>query len=170
MKLSAAILAVVVIVLGLQLHRQQLTIREQQVRLTEITAKIATSEVNAKSNLLGYQEKCAEQARKAFNDLGYKPNDMAGYENHYNTKLNKCFVVVESTDAKFAPTIWTHKSLFDAYEGKGYGDYSWHTVKDKKYWEVAPFMCKVVLPSGDDKYCNSNDEFEALIKGYMEDR
>jgi hypothetical protein len=161
---------VAVIVLGLQLHRQQLTVREQQVRLTELTAKNAMSEANAKSNLLDYQEKCAEQAKKAFTDLGYKPNEMAGYENHYNKELNKCFIVVENTDAKYAPTIWTNKSLFDAYEGKSYGEYSWHTVKDKKYWEVAPFTCKVVMPSGDDKYCASNDEFEELIKGYMKDR
>ena len=170
MKLSAAILAVVVIVLGLQLHRQQLTIREQQVRLTEITAKIATSEVNAKSILLGYQEKYAEQARKAFNDLGYKPNDMAGYENHYNTKLNKCFVFVQNTDATHQPTIWTYKTLFDAYDGKTYAVYSWHTVKDKKYSEVPPFTCKVVLPSGDDKLCESDSEFDELIKTYMENR
>jgi hypothetical protein len=170
MKVSAAILAVAVIVLAFQFYRQQATIRAQQVHLSELTAKIAVSEANAKSNLLDYQEKCAERARKAFNDLGYKPNDMAGYENHYNTRLNRCFVLVQNIDAKHLPTIWTNKNLFDAYEGKTYGEYNWHTVKDKKYWEVPPFMCKVVLPSGDDQYCKSDDEFEKLIKTYMEDR
>jgi hypothetical protein len=60
--------------------------------------------------------------------------------------------------------------LFDAYEGKTYGEYNWHTVKDKKYWEVPPFMCKVVLPSGDDKLCTSDNEFDELIKTYMESR
>ncbi len=170
MKVSAAILAVAVIVLAFQFYRQQATIREQQVRLSELTAKVTIGEANAKSHLLDYQEKCAEQARKAFNDLGFKPNDMAGYENHYNAQLNRCFVSVQNTDTKYAPTIWTHKTLFDAYEGKEYGDYSWHTVENKKYWEVPPFMCKVVLPSGDDQYCKSDDEFEKLIKTYMEDR
>src|SRR5664279_5151412 len=124
MKMVAAIVVLVVVGLAWQLHRQQLTIREQQVRLTELSAKIAVSEANAKSNLLDYQQKCAEQARKVFNDLGYKPNDMAGYENHYNTKLNKCFVFVQNTDATQQPTIWTYKTLFDAYEGKTYAAYS----------------------------------------------
>lgn len=170
MKVFAGILILAIVGLAFQLHRQQLTIREQQVRLSELTAQLAVSETKARSNLLDYQGKCADQARKAFNDLGFKPNDMAGYENHYNAKLNKCFVSVQNTDAKYAPTIWTHKTLFDAYEGRTYGDYHWHTVKDKKYWEVPPFMCKVVRPSGDDQYCKSDDEFEKLIKTYMEDR
>jgi hypothetical protein len=170
MKLVAAILVLAVLGLAFQLHRQQLTIREQQVRLTELTAKMVVSEANAKPNLLDYQEKCAAQARKAFNDLGYKPNDMAGYENHYNTKLNKCFVFVQNTDATHQPTIWTYKTLFDAYAGKTYAAYSWHTVKDKKYSEVPPFTCKVVLPSGDDKLCESDNEFDELIKTYMENR
>src|SRR5664280_2162942 len=120
MKLVAAILVLVVAGLAFQLHRQQLTIRQQQVRLAELTTKIAVSEANAKSNSLEYQEKCAEQARKAFHDLGYKPNDTAEYENHYNTKLNKCFVFVQNTDATHQPTIWTYKTLFDAYAAVSY--------------------------------------------------
>ncbi len=100
--------------------------------------------------------------------MGYKPKHLAGYENHYNTKLNECFIMVQNTDATYAPTIWTHKSLFDAYEGKTYGEYSWHTVKNKKYWEVPPFMCRVVSPSGADQFCKSDDEFQELIKIYME--
>jgi hypothetical protein len=102
--------------------------------------------------------------------MGYKPKDIAGYENHYNTKLNKCFIMVQNTDATYSPTIWTHKSLFDAYEGKAYGDYSWHTVKNKRYWEVPPFMCKVVLPTGEEHWCKSDEEFDELIKVYMQDR
>jgi hypothetical protein len=101
--------------------------------------------------------------------MGYKPKDLAGYENHYNSKLNKCFIMVQNTDATYSPTIWTHKSLLDAYEGKAYGEYSWHTVKNKKYWEVPPFMCKVVLPTGEDHFCKSDEEFEELIKVYMQD-
>src|SRR5664279_1624118 len=170
MKLVAAILVLGVAGLAFQLHRQQLTIRQQQVRLAELTTKIAVSEANAKSNSLEYREKCAEQARKAFHNLGYKPNDTAEYENHYNTKLNKCFVFVQNTDATHAPTIWTNKTLLDAYELKPYAEYSWHTVKDKKYWEVPPFMCKVVLPSGDEKLCESDNGFDELIKTYMENR
>jgi hypothetical protein len=69
--------------------------------------------------------------------LGYKTGDLAGYTNHYNSELKKCFILVETTDAKTTPgTIWTNKFLSDAHERKVYGAYSWRTDKVKKYWEV----------------------------------
>jgi hypothetical protein len=99
--------------------------------------------------------------------VSYKPKDMAGYENHYNAKLNKCFILTQSTSTNFAPTIWTYKSLFDAFEGKSYGEYAWHTVKNKKFWEVPPFQCKVLLQSGEEQICKSDEEFQELTKSYM---
>jgi len=167
MKTSTALLLVVIAVLTFQVFRQRELIHEQRDRITEIQAQVSAT-VKVAAVPLEYQEKCAEQARRAFHDLGYKSQGPAGYENHYNAKLNKCFVLVENTDSTYAPTIWTHKSLFDAYEGKAYGEYSWHTVKDKKYWEVPPFMCKVTLPDGGDQFCKSDGEYAELIKVYLE--
>ena len=63
--------------------------------------------------------------------------------------------------------IWTHRTVFDPFEEKVYGDYHWHTDPVKKYWEVPPFQCKVVLLIGDDHICKSDDEFKDLIKTYM---
>jgi hypothetical protein len=167
MKTLALLLFAAVLVLSYLLYRQHTTIIEQQHRLADLESKAATAKTKSQSNSLEYQEKCAEQARKTFDDLGYKPRKMAVYENHYNAKFNKCFMLIENTDATYAPTIWTHRSLLDAYEGKVYGDYSWHTVKGKKYWEVPPFMCKVALPTGEDHFCKSDDEFQELARIYM---
>jgi hypothetical protein len=56
----------------------------------------------------------------------------------------------------------------DAFEGKSYAEYAWKSEKGKKYWEVKPFVCKVTLPSGEKKDCASSDEFDDLVKVYME--
>jgi hypothetical protein len=169
MKLFATFLLLLALILAFQIYRQHVTIRNQQNQLIDLEKRVAENSV-PKTAPLEYQEKCAERASKAFREMGYTPKDIAGYENHYNAKMNKCFLLVENTDAKHPPTIWTFKNLSDAYEGKSYGEYSWHTVKDKKYWEVPPFSCKVVLPSDGKQICKSDEEFKDMIKVYMQDR
>jgi hypothetical protein len=168
MKFLAALLFLLALILALHIYRQQATIRDQRNQLLDLQKKVA-ADLAPKTAPIEYQEKCAEQARRAFNEMGYKPKDFAVYENHYNTKLSKCFIMIQNTDTTYSPTIWTHKSLLDAYEGRAYAEYSWHTVKNKKYWEVPPFMCKVILPTGEDHYCKSDEEFEELIRSYMQD-
>src|SRR5207253_10348638 len=86
----------------------------------------------------------ADQAKNAFQDLGYKSTALAGYENHYNAVLNRCFVKVSNIDSTNPKMIWTHWTVFDAFEGKVYGEYHWHTEEGKNYSEVRPFQCKVV--------------------------
>lgn len=169
MKLLTSTLLLLVVILAFQVYRQQTIIRDHENRLLDLQKQVAANAV-PKAASLEYQEKCAEQAKKSFSEMGYKPKDLAGYENHYNAKLNKCFIMIQNTDAKYSPTIWNYKNLLDAYEGKAYGEYSWHTVKDKKYWEVPPFTCKVVLLTGEERFCKSDEEFDELTKIYMQDR
>lgn len=132
----------------------------------ELTAKL---EALTKSKTLDLQEQCAKQAREEFKFMKWDKEPLASYTNHYNAKLNKCFVEIQSTDAKTAPPdIITNKTVSDAFEGKGYGEYIWKSDRVKKYWEVPPLQCKVTLPSGEDKFCHSSDEFDQLLKQYME--
>jgi hypothetical protein len=58
--------------------------------------------------------------------------------------------------------------VFDAFEGKEYATYIWHIEKNKKYWEVPPFECKVTSISGGETECHSQAEFDELVKQYME--
>jgi hypothetical protein len=154
--------------IGYLLHHDQSVITEQGKRIEKLSAELAANKSEQKGASLEYQEKCAAQAKRTFDELGYKARKLAGYENHYNAKMNRCFVEIDDTDTSYSPTIWTHKILQDAYEGKMYGQYHWHTMKDKKYWEVPPFQCKVLSLSGEDQSCNSDEEYETLIKVYME--
>lgn len=121
----------------------------QEVTRLDKSVQTARAEASEKSTnaALELQAKCSEQSRKAFVELGWSKNQLAGYENHYNTKLNKCFLHIRDTDTKTAPgTIWTSRTVLDAFELKTYASYSWHTEKDKKYWEVRRSSVKSASP------------------------
>ena len=166
MKGISLLLLAVVVVLGVYAYRQTGIITAQQGQLATLTSRASTADDRARPASLDLQAKCAEQARKAFVQSGFKATDGAGYENHYNTKLNKCFVDVQNTSTQ-AATVWTYRNVYDAFEGKPYGTYAWRTVGDKKYWEVAPVICEVTSPTGEKQLCHSDKEFAKLIKVYM---
>jgi hypothetical protein len=113
------------------------------------------------SKTLDLQQQCSTQAREEFKFLGWDKQQLASYTNHYNTSMNKCFLEIDNTNYPFV-----NKTLSDAFEGKVYGEYTWKADKVKKYWEVPPLECKVTLPSGEE-YCHSSDEFDELVKKYL---
>jgi hypothetical protein len=101
-----------------------------------------------------------------FRYSGLDKEQAAGFTSHYNPALGRCFI--ETTNTKtFGETIWNYKEVSDAYEQKQFAGYSWHTVGEKKYWEVPPFTCSVNMPNGEEQHCKSSDEFDELIKTYM---
>ena len=167
MKGVSLLLLAVVVALGVLAYRQTDTITAQQGQLAALASRVSAADDRARSVSLDLQAKCAEQARKTFVQSGFKPTDGAVYENHYSTKLNKCFVHVQNTTTQ-ATTIWTHRNVYDAFEGKPYGTYAWHTVGEKKCWEVAPVICEVISPTGDKQLCHSDEEFTKLVKVYMD--
>jgi hypothetical protein len=125
---------------------------------------------------LSQQKVCAEEARKAFNKSYKAEQDGVSYEftSHYDTQLNVCYILVHgsgsshsSGDANSNPSPYVSYSLFDAIEGRTYGQYVWINSTQKKYWEVPPMMCEV-KPRGTDKMlCHSDDEFDQLIDKYF---
>jgi hypothetical protein len=166
MKLTFALLFVALIVMGAFLRSQSARIGELERAIQQLNSRLDEKTATVS---LEFQTKCSEQARKVFADLGYNKNQLAGYENHYNSQMNKCFIQVQNMDTKTSPgTIGTYRNVFDAFEGKEYGAYAWYTKKGKQYWEVPPFQCEVTLPSGEKKSCHSDGEFTELVKVYME--
>jgi hypothetical protein len=93
---------------------------------------------------------------------------MAGYENHYNETMNKCVIAISDTEPSAGGTFYTSRTVFDAIEGKTYGEYIWQSDKVKKFWEVAPLMCRVTDANGEEHKCKSDDEFKQLLKPYMD--
>jgi len=163
---ALVLLTVAVGVLILFVYSQTSIVREQQRQIQKLNAGL---ESLSKPSSIDLQSKCAKQAQEAFKRDGFEWEKGASFSNHYSVKLDKCFVLVESIDAKTAPgTIFTNKVLSDAFEGKVYAEYMWRSDKVKKYWEVPPLQCSVTLLSGEAKDCHSSDEFDVLVKAYME--
>ena len=114
------------------------------------------------------QERCGKRAEEVFkrefgNGISNTKDSqsMSGYENHFNKKLNKCFVLLRTT-------IFTHKTkkegattssdivLYDINENKQYGTF-FKTRNDDK----------TVICSVSEKICHSESEWDAQIKPYM---
>src|SRR5450759_845176 len=140
--------------------------QDKRARLEKENKELAaTLESVAKTTNLDMQAKCAQQARAEFKAQGWEKESMAGFTNHYNVKVNKCFVEITNSGSSRQPYVPTiNRILFDAFEGKVYGEYMWVNSKGKKYWEVAPFICKVTSLSGEEIICNSTEQFDSLIK------
>jgi hypothetical protein len=83
-----------------------------QKRRDELTAEISTRQAGEKQTL-----DSAEQARRAGQDMGKystgfgPPSHITGVSNHYNHKLNKCIV-----DVQTAGKNGTAEFVMDAYE------------------------------------------------------
>ncbi len=167
MKLVAAFLGIALIILLGVMRTQSHNILDLQRDSRELNARLAE-----KSKADEVRAKCVEQSRKVFDESGYSKSEFATYENHYAARLDKCMMRVLHTDAQTGrgKAIWIYIKLLDPFEGKQYGTYSWHTETNKKKYLVAPpFTCEVTLPTGEQQTCHSMDEFEELVKPYMED-
>jgi hypothetical protein len=126
------------------------------------------------------QERCTRQAETVFRDRGYskditKPkgdesgsNDViADFESHYNTVLDKCFVLLEIFGVGVSNAGFQIRSLLDAYEGRTYAEYAWGPTDSKKSWQVQPY-CRLIPSHNDQSNCHSEAEFNAFIAHYME--
>jgi hypothetical protein len=165
-KAIVILLVIAVIALAVFLFRQNSAIAVHEERLAAIFAELSAKRLEVKSPPLDLQAKCSDQARKAFTLSGLKESEGATYQNHYNVKLNKCFIETQNQSVR-GKTIWTFRNVYDAFEGRLYGTYAWHTEDNKKYWEVKPTMCEVELRSGENQTCQSDEEFSKLVQGYM---
>jgi hypothetical protein len=135
-------------------------------------ALIIVSPANAQSTL-ALQEKCAQGAKKFFferiNSYGGKRGlyrDEGGlgsnkFESHYNKKLDKCFIRIESTyiSKKDDDPIYYSIELFDVFEGKQYGCF-WREQYKNINWRVT--RCEVGIEK-----CTNEQEFGNLIRLYV---
>jgi hypothetical protein len=130
------------------------------------------------SQTLDLQAMCAAQARKAFQeweregreaDKRFKKETISNdHQSHYNTKLKKCLVLIESNNQS-GPQFSNHAFLMDAFERRLYAAYHWISKQDKKYWEVPPFTCELVPSLRNKKNCTTREEFDAFVAEYMEE-
>jgi hypothetical protein len=104
------------------------------------------------------QERCGKRATELF-EKDFPPEKVttvvATFENHYNPRMNKCFMVEESTsyfrDDKNKPMSIKILILIDVNDNKVVGNFD-------------PLQCTV-----QEKVCRSEQEWRSLIKPFMQD-
>jgi len=119
-------------------------------------------------NNLDNQEKCYKQSLQYFNASNEASDELRiitnTFTNHYNQKLNKCFIESTSTytSRKTWDTVLVSIILSDPYEDKIYWSYSeWqrlHTEKEPSF----TIQCEIKWT------CNSRKDFDEYIKPFME--
>jgi hypothetical protein len=114
---------------------------------------------------LELQEKCAKQAQIYLSQ--FETRDVVETRNHFNVGLNKCFVETRAVKFEFGNHSET-RVVNDAFEGKEYGLYMFVGEPKKPDYAVEPADCKVTAISGEEIVCHSSDEFDALVKKFME--
>jgi hypothetical protein len=138
---------------------------------------VLASAAPAYSQSLDLQEKCSTQARKAF--IEYEREDKAqsrgasklisiDYQSHYNTKIKKCLLLLETLHA-LGNELSTSVTLTDAYERRTYASYLWISRENKKYWDVPPSECELIPTLREKRTCATREEFDAFVAEYMEE-
>jgi hypothetical protein len=85
--------------------------------------------IRAQSQKQGHaaQVECAASAQKLLSSRGWKPEDGSEYENHFNARLSKCFVLISTYLLK---DDFRSIDLYDAVEGRHYAAYNGHNICD----------------------------------------
>ena len=128
----------------------------------------ATSLAATSKEVYELQERCGKRSEEFFER--YYGNGILNtedgtsitkYRNHYNTKLNKCFVLLSFQDIPHkdkSKRPSTSMTLLDINENREYAHF-FQTVGEQHPW-----LCEVV-----DKLCSSQGEWNSLVYPYMEE-
>lgn len=103
---------------------------------------------------LELQAKCADYAKQYFNSKGYKNNDGFDYKNHFNSRLNKCFIFISSYDAN---SDFASMDLYDALEGTHYATYNGHSICDPTVLSASGANPKKCLVDSGSIWFDGND-------------
>jgi hypothetical protein len=147
----------------LKVENQKLKAEMAQLRQA-VQANNALSVAQSKPRLraqspkekLELQAACASQAQEAFNSNFQNAQGHWDFTCHYNSRLNKCFMVVTSLSTN-KDTVQYTSSLYDAYERK--------LVAERfNTGEGRVIYCTLL-----DKPCDSGLEFDQFVAKYMND-
>ena len=108
-------------------------------------------------------EKCGKQAEEAFekrlkSEVSEEGHQITWGENHYNSRLRKCFVLEAREDVERGVRERKQLKLIDLQGNREIGVYVF------VYRQTTTTDCSV-----QGKQCNNEEEFRALIKPFMED-
>src|ERR1017187_953819 len=106
---------------------------------------------------LEQDQKCSARAKEFFNDSQFSEKDSgAWYENHFNSKLNKCLILIQSNTYP-GGSMHHYKLLLDVNDGNALGS------SEKRSVDLNPSHCEML-----SKECKTEEEFDVFTKSYME--
>jgi hypothetical protein len=111
------------------------------------------------------EQQCSRSAADFFNGSTWpNSNVSAGYDNHFNHRLNKCFIFVKTANSQ-GGSLFLYRVLMDVNAGtnSALGEYDKEVPAGVAEYMVKPFVCRML-----DKYCKTDEEFDAFVKSYME--
>ena len=151
--------------LGVLLYLQTAALREQRSQVQNLNTKLDSLSTAADFDL---QAKCANQALDIWKTGGWDRKKLATYSNHYNEKLKKCFMRIDATTEESGADV-TFETVMDAFESRlRLCRIHLEGIMDHKTGDTASMRCSAVLPSGEAIKCTSPEEFDALVKQYVE--
>jgi hypothetical protein len=160
--ITIALLVITVAVLGLYAYHQREALRQQRRQFQELNAQLhATTNIAS----IELQERCAKRAQEFLSQ--FITRDLVETRTHFNEGFNTCFVETRTVRFDFGNRSES-RVLQDAVDGRDYGSYIFISERNKADSAVPPVVCKVMLPTGERKTCHSLEEFDALVKQYME--
>jgi hypothetical protein len=142
--------------------------------LTTIILFYGNSDAESDKEAYELQDRCHKSAEEWFDKRwgGRTGEVVYSYTNHYNTKLNKCFVLLKITVLlkNKKGHIFITKDLYEINEGKIYahcvlkGSYKNPTDESLYIMKGNEIDCTVL-----DINCKSKVEWDALVKPYIEE-
>jgi hypothetical protein len=113
--------------------------------------------------ILEQDQKCSKGAKEYFDGGSWASKDTIGwYENHFNPRLNRCYIHVRS-NMSLGNAFFYYQLLADVNDGKTIAQYDKQVPTGTADYIVKPFVCDML-----EKYCKSDEEFDAFVKTYME--
>ena len=135
-----------------------------------LTAVAATAAAEPNKELYELQERCGRRAGEFFTAGRYGNGNtttpdggrlLAAFENHYNQKLNKCFIILKTTQyfkSEKGNDFYIYDMLIDINDNKIIGEFMIGRGNPK------PDGCAVA-----ERDCASEASWRAMVKPYMEE-
>lgn len=142
---------------------------------TEKVARLErqNKELQEKQTVAEYdlREKCSRDAKAWFNENWRRDKDtvLLDYTNHYSKAMNKCFILVEYHYSFGDNGSWMNDmTLWDVHENSKYGNFGESHMIFGIKTGLAPqdsvHTCEML-----DKKCRTLQEFNGLVRSYLND-
>jgi hypothetical protein len=118
-------------------------------------------------DVVDHQRQCVSDAREHIHLLGGDNDPLAHITQHYNERLKRCFIEIDTFSADAGAGAVFSYQLGDT-SGREYANFTSTEPASAVSANSPSPMCAMTMSSGDTVECNSFDEFEEFVRSYME--